>query len=106
MTAEWIALVVGAIVSVALEVVPGLKEKWTNWEWKRMSLFVLFIGVPLVSVMLICLAGFELPFVVDCSQQGYLDAIVLGFVAFISNQGTFFTGTHRLANARRRAKIL
>ncbi len=102
MTAEWIALVVGAVVSVALETVPGLKTKWANWEWKAMALFILFVGTPLASVLLICSAGFQFPFTVDCSQQSYFDAVILGFVSFLANQTAFLIGTHRTVNARSR----
>lgn len=29
------ATVLGVIVSIALEVVPGIKDKWDTWEYKR-----------------------------------------------------------------------
>lgn len=105
MTTGLIAMVVGGLVSLALEVIPGLKDKWANWEWKPLSLLVGFLGVPVAIVALVCSFGITLPEIsLDCVNlsQTYVNAILLGFISFLGNQGTFYTATHRLPNVRAR----
>ena len=100
--AELVSFVVGVIVSVALEVVPNLKDKWSEWEWKKMTLFMLFMATPMVVTVLSCELGVQLPFEVVCDQQGYVDAFVVGFMGFTGNQTTFLTTTYRTKNAKAR----
>ena len=102
MSAQLVSAVVGAIVSVMLETVPGLKEKWSAWEWKSMTMFVLSLGVPVGIVTLSCSLGVELPVVTECGQAGFVDAIILGVTYFLGNQGTFLAISHRLSNAQKR----
>jgi len=107
--AELVSFVVGVIVSVALEVVPNLKDKWSEWEWKKMTLFMLFMATPMVVTVLSCELGVQLPFEVVCDpfemvcdQQGYVDAFVVGFMGFTGNQTAFLTTTYRTKNAKAR----
>jgi len=102
MTASIIAGIVGAIVSVLLEVVPGLKERWSEWEWKPLTLFGLFEAVPLVAWALTCFAGMAIYDVPDCTWQGALAVMSVGFVAFMASQTTFTLATRKTENARAR----
>ncbi len=105
MTAEVIATIVGMLVSVLLEVVPGLKDKWSTWKWKRLTLLIGFILVPVVVWALGCYAN--ITFVQNgftCDVQGGLTAVGLGFLAFVGNQGAFGLATRELPNAQKRVE--
>lgn len=105
MTAEVIATIVGMLVSVLLEVIPGLKDKWSTWEWKRLTLLVGFVLVPVVAWALGCFAN--ITFVQNsfsCDVQGALTAAGLGFLAFVGNQGAFGFATRELPNAQDRVE--
>ena len=98
MTQQVIAMIVGAIVSVLVEVVPGLKDTWSKWEWRRMTLLGLSLAVPLGVWGLVCYAGVVLPFEVGCGGQGAFDAIILGFISFLSGQTTYLVKVRQLPN--------
>ena len=102
MTQEMIALVVGGIVSVALEIIPGLKKVWSDWEYRRLSLLGLFVLVPLVAWMLSCSAGLSLPGTYYCTNQGLFDLLIMGIVAFAGSQTTYFLASRQSWNARLR----
>lgn len=102
MTQETIALVVGGIVSVALEIVPGLRDLWSKWKWRRVSLLGLFLAVPLGAWVLVCAAGLVLPGAYDCTTQGVFDAAILGLVAFTGSQTAYLVVTRQSANTRAR----
>lgn len=102
MTRETIALVVGGVVSVALEIVPGLRDLWSKWEWRRVTLLGLFLAVPLGAWALVCAAGLSLPGTYDCTTQGAFDAAILGLVAFAGSQTAYLVITRQSANARAR----
>jgi len=99
MTAETVAMIVGAIVSILLEVVPRLKDVWNGWEWRRLTLLGLSLGVPLAIWALVCYANVALPFKVTCGGQGAFDAGVLGFITFLSSQTTYLVKARALPNA-------
>ncbi len=98
MTQQIVAMVVGAIVSVLVEVVPGLKKAWSKWEWRRLTLLGLSLAVPLGAWGLVCCAGVALPFEVGCGGQGAFDAAVLGFISFLSGQTTYLVKARGLPN--------
>ena len=100
--AELVSFVVGILVSIALEIVPGLKVKWSEWEWKKMTLFLMFVATPVAATVLSCKLGVQLPFEVVCGQQGYVDALVVGFMGFSGNQTAFLAATHKTKNAKAR----
>lgn len=102
MTQEMIALAVGAIVSVLVEIIPGFKEIWSEWEWRRASLLGLFLVVPLGAWLLTCSVGLVLPGEYICTMQGVLDTVVLGIVAFTGSQTMYLAVTRQSANARAR----
>lgn len=103
MTQELVATVIGIVVSVMLEVIPGLKDKWSTWQWKRLTLLVGFVLLPVAVWALGCFAGIN--FVEQnfpCDVQGGLMAAGLGFLAFVGNQGAFGFAVRELPNAERR----
>ena len=98
MSKDLIALIVGVLISVALEIVPGLRDVWSTWKWKPLTLLVAFVGVPVVLWLLHCYGGIDLV-VTDCTTKGLIQVIILGFTAFGGNQATFKLGANRLPNA-------
>jgi len=102
MTQQMIALVVGGIVSVLVEIIPGFKAAWAEWKWRRASLLGLFLVVPLGAWLLTCTAGLSVPGEYTCTNQGVLDTMVLGLVAFAGSQATYLAVTRQSANARLR----
>lgn len=98
MTQQIVAMIVGAVVSILLEVVPGLKEAWGKWEWRRLTLLGLSLAVPLGAWGLVCLAGVTLPFEVTCGGQGAFDAALLGIISFLSSQTTYLVKAQSLPN--------
>ena len=104
MAQEMIALVAGSIVSILVEIIPGFKEVWSEWEWRRASLLGLFLAVPLGAWLLACTFGLSLPGMYACTMQGVFDAVILGVVAFAGSQTTYLAVTRQSANARMRHK--
>ena len=102
MTQQMIALIVGSIVSILVEIIPGFKEIWSEWEWKRASLFGLFVAVPLGAWVLVCTFGLVIPGLYLCTNQGILDAVITGIVAFAGSQAMYLAVTRQSANARLR----
>lgn len=102
MTQQMIALVVGGIVSILVEIVPGFKEIWSEWKWRRTSLFGLFVVVPLGAWLLVCTAGVVIPGEYICAIQGVVDAVITGIVAFAGSQAMYLAVTRQSANARLR----
>jgi hypothetical protein len=89
MTANLIATIVGILISVGLEVIPGIKEKWSKWKWKPLTLLSMFLLVPAALWVLACPLNVSVPWAVDCSISGLGAAVVLGLTAFGANQGVF-----------------
>lgn len=102
MSEELILMIVGYVVSVLLEVVPGFKDWWSKVEHKRPVLFGLCMGVPVVIWLLICLAGLPIPIVVACTFMGFVDILAVGLAAFFGSQGGFVTFSQYTPNARAR----
>ena len=78
-----IAMLIGAIVSLVLELWP----EWEGWPYKKASLFILFLAVPVIALV----AGAE---VMNCegmsvTYASVMAAIVAGGEAFIGAVGTF-----------------
>lgn len=91
LTAEIIAAVLAGIMSLALEVVPGLAERWqtVSATWKRLIFLVGCLVIPLALVGLGCLGlslGVKAP---ACGKDGVVMAIRLGFVAYFASQATY-----------------
>lgn len=102
MTREMIALVVGFVVSLLVEVIPGFKTVWSEWKWRRASLLGLFIVVALGAWTLSCTAELIIPGIYLCTMQGVLDTLIVGLVAFAGSQTTYLMFTRRSANAKLR----
>lgn len=102
MTQQMIALVVGAVVSILVEIIPGFKDVWSEWQWRRASLLGLFLVVPLGAWLLTCSVGLSLPGEYTCTMQGVLNTVVLGVVAFTGSQTMYLAVTRQSANARAR----
>lgn len=102
MTQEMIALVVGAVVSILVEVIPGFKKVWSEWEWRRASLLGLFVVVPVGAWTLVCTFGLTIPGTYLCIMQGLFDAVIMGIVAFAGSQAMYLAVTRQSANARLR----
>ena len=102
MTREMIALVVGSVVSILVEIIPGFKEIWSGWKWRRASLLGLFVVVPLGAWVLVCLAEVVIPGEYLCTMQGLFDAMIMGIVAFAGSQAMYLAVTRQSANAKLR----
>ena len=93
--------VVNALVSVMLEVVPGLKDKWSGLKYKPLILLGFALVVPVALWALSCYSGMAFVDVV-CSWQGAFQMFVAGFVAFLVNQTAFSTSVRKLPNVQAR----
>ena len=93
--------VVNALVSVMLEVVPGLKDKWSGLKYKPLVLLGFALVVPVALWALSCYGGLAFIDVV-CSWQGAFQMFVAGFVAFLVNQTAFSTSVRKLPNVQAR----
>jgi len=90
MTQATIAGVIGFIVSVLAEVVPGFNTWWDKFVYKRLALLLASVGVPLVLWALACFTTVSVPFTPDdCGVDGAVQAVLLGLVAFAGEQTGF-----------------
>lgn len=92
MSSELIAGFVAAAISLALEVVPGLRDLWGGVasKYKPLVVLALCLVVPLVGIALACARidiglGAVCPPVSDAGQA-IAGALELGVVAFVSSQ--------------------
>jgi len=97
----FICAIVNALVSVMLEVVPNLKDKWSGLKYKPLILLGFALVVPVALWALSCYGGLAFIDVV-CSWQGAFQMFVAGFVAFLVNQTAFSTSTRKLPNVQAR----
>lgn len=94
MTEAIIAAVVAGAISVALEVVPGLRGLWDklNTDYKALVVFVLCLLLPPLFVGASCL-GLDIGVGAVCpdpaNAQMWFDALRLGFFAYLGSQVTF-----------------
>ncbi len=105
MNAGLVSTIVGMIVSLALETIPGLKKVWTNWKWKRLVLLAGFVLVPIAAWLLTCPAGLDIKIMADCTTQGLLEWVVVGLCAFTGSQTTYLMKSRQLPNALERKMI-
>lgn len=97
MTSELVLAVLGVVVSIALEAVPGLADWWAKWEWKRL---VWLVGSFVVAFAAMGLAyagapvGFEPPgaFIWD----GLFSSILSAIAAFTAGQVTYSVASRNL----------
>lgn len=102
-----VAAAVGAVVSLLLEVVPGLAEAWDqlNSKAKRGAVLLLSLGLPLIAVAAKCF-GLDVGLGGACpsSIQDVYDALFVGFAAFGGSQWSFVLAgqdlrSHRVVSA-------
>lgn len=91
MTAEWILATLAAILSLALEVTPGLAVKWNVLDAtvKRLIWLGGCLGVPLMILAAGC-AGLDLGVLAPaCCAEGVIESLQIGFAAFFGSQVTY-----------------
>lgn len=102
MTGEMIALVVGFVVSILLEIIPGLNLLWTSWRWRRATLLGMSLAIPLIAWQLVCRVSLSLPGEYICTSQGVLETFITSLVAFAGSQTGYLMVARQSVNARRR----
>lgn len=86
MEANVVAAVVAGVISLALEIVPGLRDVWqggVSFRYKPLVVFGLCLAVPLLALAASC-AGLDLGTGAVCPadlSQGVLDALLTGVFA-------------------------
>jgi hypothetical protein len=103
MTSEVIAAIAGALVSLALEVIPGLKDVWEKTPWKPLILGGFFLVVAAGAWALTCYTNLEIWQNAFCCFEGLLLALWRGVVAWLASQGIFATAVRHLPGPRERA---
>ena len=91
LTGEVVAAVVTAVISILLEVVPGLAKEWGKIDstYKRLAWLVGCLAVPMAVLGAGCL-GLDLGVVAPaCDKQGAVEAARIGFAAYFTGQVTF-----------------
>ena len=91
MSGEWIAGMVAVVVSLLLEVVPGLSDWWDGLEatWRRLIWLGGSLAVPLVVLGAGC-AGIDLGVTAPaCDGPGVVKALEMGFAAYFAAQATY-----------------
>jgi len=91
LTAEVIAAVLAGLISVLLEVVPGLAAKWEKIDstYKRLAWLIGCLVIPLAVLGAGCL-GLDLGVIAPaCDQQGAIEALKIGFAAYFAGQATY-----------------
>ncbi|HUX76117.1 MAG TPA: hypothetical protein VMY40_05690 [Anaerolineae bacterium] len=104
LTAEVVAAVVTAVISILLEVVPGLADKWGNIDstYKRLAWLIGCLVVPLAILGAGCL-GLDLGVVSPaCDKQGAVEAFRVGFAAYFTGQVTFAVVGQAIRKQRKR----
>jgi len=92
LTVTLVSAIVGAIFSLAFEVIPGLREWWAKLTdtAKRLGWLIGCLGVPLVMLALVCLANLNLGVVMpSCDVDGVVQVILIGGSAYLGGQGAY-----------------
>lgn len=89
LTVELVVTVVAAVLALAFDVVPGLKERWDglNQEVKRFSWLIGCLVVGAVPWALACLGVTSL-FLVACTADGLVGALQVACAAYFAGQFT------------------
>jgi hypothetical protein len=104
LTAEVVAAVVTAVISILLEVVPGLAKEWEKIDstYKRLAWLVGCLVVPLAILGAGCL-GLDLGVIAPaCDKQGAVEALRVGFAAYFTGQVTFAVVGQAIRKQRKR----
>ena len=82
----------GSLLSLLLEVIPGLSDWWNEQESETKRLVWLggCIAVPAVLYLISCVANINLGIIMPgCDVDGVVQAIIIGGSAYLGSQGTF-----------------
>lgn len=94
-----IAGVIGAILSILVETVPGFDKLWNAWQWKRLTLFVACFVVSF-ALLLLCYEGAPVGF--ECAAPflwaGLWQAVIAALAAFAGSQIMFIKASRQLAD--------
>ena len=104
LTGEVVAAVVTAVISILLEVVPGLAKEWGKIDstYKRLAWLVGCLAVPMAVLGAGCL-GLDLGVVAPaCDKQGAVEAARIGFAAYFTGQVTFAVVGQAIREKRKR----
>jgi len=91
MTGEAIFAALSFVLSLAFDLMPGLKDKWEALpeDKKDLGWLVASLGVPIGLWALACYAGVELfGFTYQCDTNGFVLILEVGLVAYGLAQGT------------------
>ena len=89
LTVELIVTVVAAVLALAFDLVPGLKERWDGLgeEVKRFSWLIGCLVVGVIPWALACVGATSL-FLVACTADGLVGALQVAFAAYFAGQFT------------------
>lgn len=92
MTAEFIAMGAGVLLSLAFSYIPGLSEKYSALKavYKRLVMLGLLFLVALGSIGLVC-AGIwgEFGPSITCDRAGVIEVLQAFFLAAMANQSAY-----------------
>jgi len=103
LTAEVVAGIVAALISILLEVVPGLAAKWEKVDptYKRLAWLGGCLAVPMVVLGAGCL-GLDLGVIAPaCDKQGAIEALKIGFAAYFAGQVAYTVVGQAVRKARK-----
>jgi hypothetical protein len=104
-TPEVIAVLGGAIISIAFSYIPGTESKWEQLapQYKRLIMAGIMLVVTAVAFGLLCWGVIESP--VACDRAGLFQVIYVYVMAIIANQSVYAI-TKRGASKILRATLL
>jgi hypothetical protein len=91
-TAEMLAGIAGAILSLCFSYIPGLNKRWDGFqaEVKRLVMFGLLVMVACVSYLLACVGwAADVGLGVTCDRQGIVALAMALLYALMANQSTY-----------------
>lgn len=92
MTAEFISMVAGVLLSLAFSYIPGLSVKYAALEaiYKRLVMLGLLFLVALGSIGLACAGiGAEVGINITCDRAGVIGVLQAFFLAAMANQSAY-----------------
>ena len=92
MTAEILAGIAGAILSLCFSYIPGLNKIWDQFEAeiKRLVMLALLVLVACVAYLLACVGwAADVGLAVTCDRQGIVALVMALLYAIMANQSTY-----------------
>lgn len=94
LTPQFVVSMVAGVLALALEVVPGLRERWADlsWEAKRFGWLIGCVVVGSGPWVLGCIAqwfGFDLTglvIVATCDADSFVQGLQIAFLAYFASQ--------------------